>query len=210
MNLHEFIKKRPELYHLTAQGNLSIIKRSGKLYSTNKIIDLSNDTKLSLLKRQRRPEHLIINIQEDSFSIRDQRPISEKALQKCLTDNWKCADFYEFLNDRVFTWPTKDRLQKHYDRYKNEEPVILVFKTKDVFDLNLEPLFARLNTGATRANSFLGGIAPRRGPNTFLKASDYERSIGSVAEVTFLNEMILPNSFEICYEPNGVRETITL
>jgi hypothetical protein len=210
MNIQEFIEKRPELYHLTAQSNFPIIKKYKRLYSTNKIIDLSGDKELIKIKRERRPSHLLVKLGEDSFSLRDQRPISEKALKKCLTDNWECADFYEHLNDRVFTWPTLNRLYRHYDRYKGENPAILILNTEEVFNLNLQPLFARLNTGATRANSHLGGKAPERGPNTFLSAEDYDLNIASVAEVTFLNELILPTNFEICYEPEGKRKNISL
>lgn len=210
MNIQEFTKKRPELYHLTAQENLDLIRKHKKIYSTNKIIDLSGNNNLLKWKRTRRPGHVKMNINGDIFSIRDQKPISEIALKKCLTDNWECADFYEYLNDRVFTWPTLDRLYRHYDRYKSENPVIIVLNTEEVFSLNTNPLFSRLNTGATRANSYLGGKAPERGPNTFLSVKDYVLKVGSVAEVTFANQLLLPNNFEICYDPEGERIVINL
>lgn len=210
MDIQKFIDTHPLLYHLTAKENLPLIIKHKKIYSANKLIDLSADVNNNLIKRQRRPEHSKIEINNDVVSIRDQRPISEKALQKCLTNNWTCADFYEHLNNRVFAWPTLGRLQKHYDRYKDENPVIIIFDTIKLFEKNPTPLFCRLNSGATRANSYLGGVPPSRGIDTFLPANLYNFPVGSVAEVTFEQELLLPAEIIITNAPNGATKKITV
>lgn len=210
MDIREFARRRHEVFHLTARENLPVILKHGKIYSTNRIIDMVNDESLVAHKRIRRPDHVVIKNNGDNFWLRDQRPLNVKLLSGCLTNNWSCEDFYEFLNARVFTWPTLNRLKRHYGTYKEEKPVILVFNTATLFELNPEPLFAKYNTGATRAHSKLEGKAPARGKDTFLKAEACPFKISEVAEVTFMNELILPDTFEICYEPEGGRETITL
>ena len=184
MNLEKFIEQRPYLYHLTNIQNAENILAEKKLYSTNSIIELSGDNPDNLNKR-RRTDHTEVKVGEKSFFLRDQRPISELALAKCLTDNWKVPDFIYHLNDRVFMWPTIDRLWRHFNRYEHENPIIFRFPTKEIIETNPHVKFCRLNSGATRANSYLGGKAPERGQHTFLTAENFERSIREVAEVTF-------------------------
>ena len=135
--------------------------------------------------------------------IRDQQPIVEKLLDKCLEDDWSCSDYYFYLNDRVFFWPTINRLERHFGRYESENPIIIRVSTEDVFQKNSNYKFARINSGATRANSYLGGIPPSRGKNTFQDINTYEGSIGNVAEVTFEGKCVLPKSFNYCRSPHG-------
>jgi len=96
-----------------------------------------------------------------------------------------------------------DRLWKHYTRYANEKPIILRVSTEEVFACNGEPKFCRLNSGATRANSYLGGIPPERGANSFLKASAFNLPIRDVAEVTFEKSCQLPSVVQFDYTPDG-------
>ena len=203
MELDKFITYNPYLYHLTSVQNAKNIIAIQKLYSANALIDMSGDKKEQAVKRNKRFTHLPLIVDGIEISLRDQRPISEKALAKCLTDNWSVGDFLFHLNDRVFMWPTLNRLTRHFNRYANEKPVIFRFSTKDILTANPHVKFARLNTGATRANSYLGGKAPERGPKTFLSADDYHLSVGSVAEVTFEKSCIIAGDFGFDSVPEG-------
>lgn len=200
MDIQSFIRIRPYLYHLTFAESIPEIINRGRIFCTNRLLEMSSREEF---KRIRRSEHVQVVIAGTIFKLRDQRPISEKALSKCLTHDWTCEDYYEYLNNRVFTWPTLERLQRHYQRYILERPKILRFSTEFAIPLNPNPKFCRLNSGATRANSYLGGIPPYRGPETFLSAHEYELSPNSVAEVTFENEFILPNEFCISDNPGA-------
>lgn len=185
MDLEKFIQKQPYLYHLTCEANAKSIIEKKKLFSANELIDMSKDESNYPIKRKKRFDHYEIIIEDKKFYLRDQRPISEKALSKCLTDGWEIGDFLNHLNDRVFMWPTLDRLRKHFKRYEPENPVILRFPTREIMQINPNVSFSRLNSGATRANSYLGGIAPPRGADTFLSAEFFNFPVGAVAEVTF-------------------------
>lgn len=185
MDLQKFIEKRPYLYHLTSKENAQTIIEQRRLYSTNSLIEMAGDEVHFAIQRQKRPTHYKIEIGGTSYYLRDQRPISEKALAKCLTDGWQIGDFLYHLNDRVFMWPTLERLRRHYDRYKHEEPVIFRFPTAELLELNTQALFCRLNSGATRANSYLGGKPPERGAETFLPSHLFNYTVANVAEVTF-------------------------
>jgi hypothetical protein len=204
MEIQEFISKRPYLYHLTSIQNAEKIIEERKIYSANRLIDMSGNPAYQSIKRQKRVDAQKIIVNSIPYFLRDQQPISELALSKCLTNNWEVADFLEYLNARVFMWPTIDRLWRHFNRYIDEKPVIFRFTTNEVLDLNPNVKFCRLNSGATRANSYLGGKAPERGIDTFVTADSYQRPIGSVAEVTFENECDVNCAIHTSSKPDGV------
>jgi hypothetical protein len=203
MDIEKFIKARPYLYHLTYLENSEYIIRDKFLYSTVEIIRMTKNKDYEGILKEKRTDKKEVIFSGKKIFIRDQRPISEKALKKCLTDDWTCEQFYYHLNDRIFFWCKVDRLQRHFNRYESENPIIFRFKSEEIFDLNKHAKFANINTGATRANSYLGGKAPKRGPGTFLHTKEYDMSIGSVAEVTFEKQCELPDNFEIGKSPVG-------
>lgn len=203
MEIEEFVSKRPYLYHLTSAKNVENIIETGKLYSTSKIISMSNEAHNKELNNQKRDSSLVLIVKNKEYHIRDQKPISITVLSRCLTDGWKYTDFIGFLNKRVFFWPTINRLERHFNTYVAEKPIILRFNTQHLLELNSHAQFCRLNSGATRCNSHLGGNAPERGSKTFLSALEYNLGIGTVAEVTFPGECTLPKSFWKSNSPNG-------
>jgi len=205
MDIQEFISKREFLYHLTDIRNLPLILRDHQLRSTISIVEDSGmlQNEITSFIRSRRATHGQILINEETFYIRDQRPISTTNLQKCLTPGYDVGDFIKLLNSRVFFWPTIQRLDTHYQRYKNENPVIIKVRTNELFEINDNPEFCRLNSGATRSNSYLGGAPPMRGDGTFLGADLYQRNVSSVAEVTFLHSCHLPQIIFTGPSPNG-------
>lgn len=208
MDLEKFIEKTPYLYHLTSQGNAVNIIEKKQLYSANQLITLTRDEEIQNIKREKRKEHLIITVDGIEISIRDQQPISPVALPKCLTQGWTMADFLYHLNDRVFMWPTLKRLWSHFNRYVSENPVIFRFSTRDIIENNVHVKFCRLNSGATRANSHLGGKAPDRGENTFVSAEQFDRSPGKVAEVTFEHQCLISGPFSYSDRPDGYFQVI--
>jgi len=208
MDLKKFIENTPHLYHLTSQQNAANIISEKRLLSANELISLSDDESIQNVKREKRLKHFPLTVNGTTINLRDQQPISSVALPKCLTDNWTIGDFLYHLNDRVFMWPTLKRLWSHFGRYESEKPVIFRFSTHAVIEANPHVKFCRLNSGATRANSYLGGKAPERGPNTFLAAGDFKLPVREVAEVTFERECQLPEKFSFSHRPDGVYQDI--
>jgi hypothetical protein len=205
MEIEKFILKNEFLYHLTDVRNWNIIKDTGVLFSAKTIVDLSNldeEDKIRIL-HTRRPEHQSILSDGILYYLRDQRPISETNLIKCLTEGWTIADFIYLLNSKIFFWPNLSRLWSHYARYSKENPIILKVSTRSMLLLNENAECCRLNSGATRSNSYLDGAPPKRGEGTFLPVANYNRSVGSVAEVTFPECCLLPRSIYIGYNPSG-------
>lgn len=209
MNEQKFISLRPYLYHLTDERNIENIIRSRSLLSTQRIVESSNIEDKANFLRNKRQDHEVVSLDGLEYRIRDQRPISLLALSKCLTNNWETGDFIGHLNIRVFFWCTIDRLSRHFTRYEQENPTIIRCQTADVLELNGERVeYCRINSGATRPNSYLGGIAPYRGPDTFLRSDLSPLTPGTVAEVTVLDCCVLP---EVCFSsksPEGPWERL--
>jgi hypothetical protein len=203
MDLQKFIDQRPYLYHLTSEVNATNIIATKRLLSANQLITMAGVADIDTIKRTKRTQHLNLTVDGKEILLRDQRPISEKALSKCLTNGWAVGDFLYHLNERIFMWPTLDRLWKHFNRYENEKPVIFRFTTKDILEANHNVKFSRLNSGATRANSHLGGKAPERGLNTFLNAEQFILPLREVAEVTFENYCVIKGDMEYSYRPDS-------
>jgi len=201
MDKKQFIEKRPYLYHLTDKRNLDFIKSSSALFSTTELVSMSSlDGKKAYLTT-RRDGHSLVEIEGIPVFVRDQKPIT-RALDRCLTGGMTREEFIQFLNSRVFFWPTLKRLGIHFKTYEKEKPVILRASTEAIFKLNKEPLFTHLNSGATRCIPMYKG-APPRGKETFQPAEKYDKPLASVAEVTFLNTCLLPESLEISTNPDG-------
>ncbi|MEL7585262.1 MAG: hypothetical protein AAGU19_01025 [Prolixibacteraceae bacterium] len=208
MDIQNFIRNRPYLYHLTSTENAERIIDQKRLFCTNELIRMSGDELHLPIQRQKRSTHYELKIDGISYFLRDQRPISTKALGKCLTDGWTVGDFLYHLNDRVFMWPTLDRLWRHFNRYEAEHPVIFRFPTDALFAINPHVEFCRLNSGATRANSYLGGKPPARGAQTFLPADRFEFTVGNVAEITFQKQCDINMNFGFSSRPDSEYEII--
>lgn len=185
MNIDKFIQLRPFLYHLTCRENAEKIVAGQILFSANELIRMSGERANRRISRIRRTASTPLVIGHDTYFLRDQLPISEINLAKCLTDSWGVGDFINHLNDRVFMWPTIGRLMSHYLTYESEKPVIFRFSTAEMLASNPHVKFCRLNSGATRSNSYLGGAPPDRGSKTFLSAVEFDLSPSRVVEVTF-------------------------
>ena len=211
MVINKLISSREFIYHLTSRENLDSILDHGIIYSTNRIIEhaeLTPQEKESTVS-ERRPGHLFVNSMGNEMMIRDQRPISIKSLNKCLLGGITAGEFISHLNDRVFFWPTLKRLNIHFERYKNEQPKIIRLQTSDVIQINEESLrLCRWNSGATRCLPHYGGAPPPRGLESFMKLDDYDLSVGSIAEVTFEKQCILPDRIWVADSPNGPWEEL--
>lgn len=210
MDIEKFIKLRKFLYHLTDERNISSIFGQQKLLSATAIVAQSAIEDKPQFLSTRRGNHCAILVDGIEYRLRDQQPISMNALEKCVSDGWSAGNFIKHLNDRVFFWPTLHRLGIHYGRYESEQPKIIRVATDSMLQVNPTPRFCRLNSGATRANSWLGGVAPSRGKDTFLTQELYGGIPSSVVEVTFEESCNLPVQLWISGNPAGPWKEIVL
>jgi hypothetical protein len=102
--------------------------------------------------------------------VRDQKPMDDAGLQRCLRDGLAPTDCYRLLNARVFFWLTRARLHRMLTARPYRE------LEHDVLELNAAALvtahrpritLSPINSGATKP-------FPRaRGRDTFLPITDY-------------------------------------
>ena len=107
----QFLALYPRLYHMAQAGSWTSIKQHG-LLSTSALLDRFevNGTKREAIEYKHRPECVeITHPVHGRAIIRDQKPMSEKALLKCLVGTTP-RDWYALLNRRVFFWVTEHRV----------------------------------------------------------------------------------------------------
>jgi hypothetical protein len=200
--LEVFAVARPFVYHLTSADNLVRICEVGSLESASSLITRA---KRGELLRQRRPKHTPINVAGREVWLRDQAPLH--AANVDFAEGWNLGDLVEALNRLVFFWAgtasgPSDYGQRHFDRYRTEEPVLLRVPTAALFAANQsgQPLFCRYNSGSPR---YSGGRASPRGPETFVPPNAFLGSPARVVELAFTERAKLPPSTEYGFAPAG-------
>ncbi len=102
--------------------------------------------------------------------MRDNKPMQEKALERCLSEMTP-REWYEHLNRRVFFWVERKRLLKLLGAraYRNRPHLVLEVETAGLLKRHAERvLLSPINSGAT----FALGPAPR-GPETFRRIAEH-------------------------------------
>lgn len=162
----------PCLYHMAEDGSWPSIKKYG-LLSTQALLDLFE---VSVEDRERiefshRPGNIeVVNPRIGKAVIRDQKPMNDEGLVRALRDNLSPRDWYATLNQRVFFWLTKERLNKLLSAraYRNRPHTVLVVDTRRLAeahagDITLSPI----NTGATKP------FPQPRGRDSFSSLGEY-------------------------------------
>ncbi len=185
MTAEELATYFPQLYHMAADGSWESIRRHG-LLSTTALLDLFeySGVERSALEDARRPTSVrITHPVHGSATIRDQAPLSDAALQRCLI-NLSPREWYRLLNARVFFWLGRRRLEGLLGArlYRGEAHTVLTLDTAALLARHSDrTTLSRINSGATHR-----GGSPR-GIETFAAIDAYpfrvgNRSTASLAE----------------------------
>ncbi len=153
--------------------------------------------------RKRRDRMLRFSVGNDEIVLTDQLPLTAGNVD--FEDGWDIEDLVESVNRRVFFWRgnssgllKKDR--GHFGTYheRGQDLVFLRIRLADAVAMpeNLEPEFCRFNSGGPRCS---GGKKSPRGPNTFVKGSEADFTLGEIREIVFRNKFHLPSSTELCF-----------
>src|SRR5579862_6072994 len=153
-------------------GSWESIMKHG-LLSTEALLDLfqiEGKRRESLLSERRATKVVIEHARIGRAVIRDNQPILDSQLARCLTGGLTPAAWYRILNRRVFFWVSEDRLDRLLGAraYRQEAHDVITFDTASLLGEHLRSItLSPINSGATRPNP------QPRGPNTFLPLSDY-------------------------------------
>jgi hypothetical protein len=208
---NHYANLRPFLYHLTARANLASIREDRRLRSAATLLSAAN---LHSQIRVRREGLNTIDIGGREVVLRDQIPLRAGAI--AFTGKYGFADFVELLNGRVFFWAgdeqgpagrAKGYGRRHFETYKDERPAILRIGYKSLLEVNpgQTPLLCEFNSGATRCSSAYktSGCKVPRGPDTFRSRTQFPRGAADVAEVTFMDHVVLPADVKLASQFDG-------
>lgn len=176
MIVEELIKNYPVLYHMAENGSWDGIKKHG-LLSTSALLNLYDYQGLEREKIEsfHRPESVKINSEGmPDAVIRDQKPMYDSGLERCLQDNLKPKDWYEILNSKIFFWTSEERLHRLLTAgaYVNDEHDVLTIDTALLVEEHQkEILLSSMNSGCTKP------FPHPRGLDTFQTIEDYPYSL---------------------------------
>ncbi len=170
--LHELLRDCPVLYHMAECGSWNSIRRHG-LLSTSALLELFEvpETTRGVIGANRRPDNVVIEHPRLGRAvIRDQKPMDDAGLLRCLQDGLVPEEWYRLLNARVFMWLTRDRLHRLLKArpYRGLE--------HDVLELDAAPVVAACRERITLSPINSGATKPfprGRGKDTFLSIENY-------------------------------------
>lgn len=191
MDVADLWTRYPLVYHMATLGSWPSIERRG-LLSTTALLDLfeveANDREA--IESRKRPESIVItHPQHGSATIRDQKPLHDSMLARCLRGRVSIEDWHRLLNGRVFFWVDEKRLNdlRNARAYRNQRQTVIFADTRQLVERYGRRIrLAHINTGATRS------VAHFRDLDTFKTIEQYnqrkiveltiDRSVPDIAE----------------------------
>ena len=153
--LEELLQDCPMLYHMAEQGSWPSIQENG-LLSTTALLDrfqISGQERISI-EAERRSESIALEKQNIGRAVvRDQLPMDDKGLARCLQDDLAPADWYRILNSKVFFWLTWERLQRllNAGQYRLQVHDVLAVDAKALVSAyDRQIWFCPMNSGCTK------------------------------------------------------------
>jgi hypothetical protein len=176
----ELVARVPRVYHMAEDGTWESIAHRG-LLSASALLDLYGCTGMirEKIESMRRPQSVTItHAAYGSAVIRDNKPMSDKALDRCLVD-MAPREWYELLNSRCFFWCTVRRLESMLTAvsYRNQAHTVLTVDTALLVERHSNEIeLSTINTGSTLY------VPPKRGRHTFIALMDFP-AVGKPAEL---------------------------
>lgn len=168
----ELVAAYPRLWHMAEDGSWPSIRDHG-LLSTAALCDrygVGEAERVALLS-QRRP--MSVALARDGLPpavVRDQKPMSDAALARCLDPDVTPAEWYAILNDKVFFWLSRPRLQRllSAQAYRDQPQTVITLRTSTLVAAHRDRiLLSPINSGSTI-------MRPQpRGWGTFLPIGEY-------------------------------------
>jgi hypothetical protein len=171
ITVDELVNLHPQLFHMAEEGTWESVRDNG-LLSTSALLDrfeINGPERMVIEETNRRKATVITHPNYGSAVIRDQIPMTESALEKCLI-KLTPREWYKLLNSRVFFWATKERLDRLFnaEAYRGKTQCIITIDTRRLLTLYSDRvMLSPINSGSTI-------FKPQpRGKSTFLPMSEF-------------------------------------
>lgn len=172
MTEDELLKRHPRVWHMAADGLWPSINQHG-LLSVTALLDLHGvaGARRDTIESSRRPQSVKLEHPEHGTAIiRDNKPMTDNGLIKCLEDGLKPVDWYRLLNKKSFFWVTRERLETLLAAraYAKHPQTVLEVDTEKLLARHRQNVrLALMNTGQTL-------YRPKgRGNGTFMTIGDF-------------------------------------
>jgi Family of unknown function (DUF7002) len=170
--LAELLNDCPSLFHMAERDSWPSIREQG-LLSTTALLDryqIAGEPRAAI-ESKRRPANVLLEGKGLGRAVvRDQLPMDDKGLVRCLQDGLSPEDWYRTLNSKVFFWFTRERLLRLLTAgtYRMQEHDVLEIKAKPLIEAYREKLwFCPINSGCTKP------FPHPRGRKTFQRLPHY-------------------------------------
>lgn len=170
--LSELLEDCPTLYHMAERQSWPSIRTHG-LLSTTALLDRYeiDGAARQAVEAQRRPKSIVF--EKDGLGravVRDQLPMDDKGLTRCLQDGLTPETWYQLLNAKVFFWFTRSRLRRllNAGTYRDQEHDVLELEARSFIAAHRDKMwFCPMNSGCTKP------FPHARGITTFQRIVDY-------------------------------------
>lgn len=156
MDVADLWTRYPLVYHMATVDSWPSIRRLG-LLSTTALLDLFEVTaeRRNAIESRKRPQSVLIaHPQHGSVTIRDQKPLHDSMLARCLRGRVSVEDWHRLLNGRVFFWVDEKRLNdlRSARAYREQRQTVIFADTRRLVGRYASRIrLAHINTGATRS-----------------------------------------------------------
>lgn len=162
----------PRLFHMAHDGAWPSVRDHG-LMSAEGLVDaygVMGEDRAALLSR-RRPDSVPLAAEGlPGAVLRDQKPMSDLSLSKCLDDGLTPSQWYELLNSRSFFWLSRQRVWKLLKAraYRDAPQTVLTIDTAGLVAAHRDRIWlSPINSGFSMLK------ATRRGNGTFRRIADF-------------------------------------
>ena len=170
--LEELLSDCPLLYHMAERGSWPSIQRRG-LLSTTALLDLYGvaGVERARIEQQHRPAAILVTDPVlPGAVIRDQIPMDDRGLRRCLPSHLSPSDWYRLLNEKVFFWLTRERLLRLLGAgaYRAKAHDVLEVEARSLVRAYVNAIWlCPMNSGCTKP------MPHPRNLETFLRIPDY-------------------------------------
>lgn len=172
MNELQLIDRYPRLYHMAHDGAWPAIREHG-LKSATALMDSYgvSGSRRHELESSRRPQSIALSSPGLPVAVlRDQMPMSDRTLTKCLDDGCTPQSWYELLNSYSFLWLSRARVWKLTGgrAYRAMPQTVLTIDTESLITSHRDRIrLSPINSGFSMMN------AARRSAATFKTISEF-------------------------------------
>jgi len=153
--LEELLNDCPTLYHMAERESWESIREHG-LLSTTALLDRYGleGAERRGIESHRRPVGVALDQPGLGRAvIRDQFPMDDSGLTRCLEGGLTPEDWYRLLNSKVFFWLTRERLLRllNAGTYRDEEHDVLELDARALVESYRDAIwFSPINSGCTK------------------------------------------------------------